>query len=87
MRAALISLLLLTGCLEIVEHTPSGYCLRDDDCPCGQDCDVDAGTYQQCGPRITHSCSIDHDCTSTNRPPHCLELVRDGGHCGYLICQ
>ena len=88
MRAALISLMLAAaGCLDVVEHTPPGACLRDDECPCGQDCIADAGAFLQCGMRVAHGCTIDHDCTSTGRPPHCLELVRDAGHCGYLVCQ
>jgi hypothetical protein len=86
-RAALILCVLLGACLEVVDHTPPGACGRDDECPCGQDCSVaDAGLHF-CGARVTHSCTDDHDCTSTGRPPHCIELSRDGGGCGYLVCQ
>lgn len=87
MRAALIFALLFAGCLEVIEHTPAGTCASDSDCPCGQDCSVTDAGFHFCGTRVTHSCIDDHDCASTGRPPHCLEQVRDGGGCGYLVCQ
>ena len=88
MRAALILTLLLAGCLDVIDHTPPGVCASDDDCACGEDCSVVDAGLRFCGARVTHGCSIDHDCqTRPDAGPHCLELHRDGGACGYRICQ
>ena len=82
---------LLTGCLEVVEHAPVGACNLDSDCGCNLECQVtDAGDdFRRCGPRLSHGCTIDHDCAA--RPDsgfsHCLAVTRDAGDCGYKICQ
>jgi hypothetical protein len=89
-RAALILLvtLLLGGCLEIVDHTPVGACESNADCPCGQDCSVSDAGFHFCGARVTHGCIDSHDCqTQPDAGPQCRELHRDGGGCGYLVCQ
>ena len=87
MRLALILSLLLMGCLEIVEHAPAGVCERDDDCACGQDCSVEDAGFRFCGARVTHSCMVDHDCTSHGLGTHCVPLVRDAGTCSYRVCR
>lgn len=86
MRAALMLTLLLVGCLEVIEHAPPGACERDADCPCGQDCSVADAGFRFCGARVTHGCLQHHDCM-IHDAGHCVELVRDGGGCGFLICQ
>ncbi len=85
MRLALIILCVtVSGCLEVVDHTPEGACNVDDDCRCGQECSVRDAGVPRCGPRLTHTCAAQHDCAL---PTHCSEVMRDGGACGYLICQ
>jgi len=87
MRVALITVLLLAGCLDVVDHTPEGSCLHDSDCACGFDCNVrDAGTFLFCGMRTTHGCTLDSDCHAQGLS-HCVDVARDGGACGYKICQ
>ncbi len=71
----------------MVEHTPAGVCASNSDCPCGQDCSVADAGFRFCGARVTHGCTQSHDCLTQDAGPHCLELVRDGGGCGYLVCQ
>lgn len=85
MRAALILMLTLSACLEVIEHTPDGSCTTDEDCPCGQDCSVRDAGIPLCGPRLTHSCTANHECPVSH--PHCAPLTRDGGTCGFLVCQ
>jgi hypothetical protein len=84
----MLAALFLSGCFEVIDHTPVASCARDSDCACGTDCYVaDGGDLPTCGPHIRTTCASGADCHNSDAGPSCLHLVRDGGACNYLQCQ
>jgi hypothetical protein len=83
--AAFVLALALTGCLEVIDHTPPGACATDEDCACDLECYVPEGQdLHVCGARRSNVCDANHLCTP---PALCHAITRDGGQCGFSACQ